>query len=292
MNIRKFLLLHSFLSALLIAACQRAEQKAVSPEAKRYEISGKVVSVDKQNRKARIEHDEIKGYMPAMTMDFPIKQDWVVRELKPNDKIAAEMVVDRDGYWLEEVKIMAVGRDESSNETSSPEKLVGVEVPDFKLTNQERKRFGFHDYRGKNLVLTFIFTRCPDANMCPLMSINFSDLEKELRKSPELATNTRLLSISFDPEYDTPEVLKKYAIGYQGKDVKPNFDIWNLATGSPKEVKDVESFFGASSTKADDQRIVHNLRTVIIDKNGKIAKVYAGNNWKVADILSDLQKMQ
>lgn len=297
MIIRKFISVFIVLAAcaslLIISACQRAELKTADADAKHYELSGKVVSVDKATRKAKIEHDDIKGYMPAMLMDFPIKQDWVVRELEPNDKVSADLVVTKDAdFYLENVRIMKAPRDASGNIAPTMEagsNLIGVEVPDFKLTNQDGKRFGLHDYRGKNLVITFIFTRCPDANMCPLMSINFSDLEKELKKSPQLAASTRLLSISFDPEYDTPEVLRKYAGAYQGKDVKPSFDVWNLATGSVKEVKETESFFGANSVKGDDGRLVHNLRTAIVTPDGKIAKVYAGNEWKVADILRDLQ---
>lgn len=300
MLIRKFL--YSFVSFAAFAAiisassaCQRAASKTAETEGQRYELTGKVISVDKQARKAKIEHDEIKGYMLAMTMNFAIKDDWVVRELEPNDKIAADLVVTKEAdYYLENVKIVKAPRDANGNVSDVPEagaNLIGVEVPDFKLTNQNGKRFGLHDYRGKTLVITFIFTRCPDANMCPLMSINFSDLEKELRQSPELAAKTRLLSISFDPEYDTPEVLRKYAAAYQGKDFKTSFEVWNLATGSPQEVKDVEGFLGANSFKAEDNRLVHNLRTVIVAPDGRIVKVYPGSGWKPADILRDLQTL-
>jgi protein SCO1/2 len=100
------------------------------------------------------------------------------------------------------------------------------------------------------------------------------------------------LSVTFDPEYDTPEVLRKYAAAYQGNEAKPNFEVWNLATGSAQEVKDMEEFFGANSFKADDERLVHNLRTVIVTPDGKIAKIYAGNQWKPANILQDLQSIK
>ncbi len=277
---------------ILSSACQRVASKTADAGAKRYEFSGKVISVDKGAHQALFEHDEIKGRMHAMTMNFPIKDEWVVRELEPNDKVSADLVENSDkSFYLENVRIVKAPRDASGKvapEIEAGANLVGVEVPDFKLTNQNGKRFGMHDFQGKTLVLTFIFTRCPDPNMCPLMSINFSDLEKELRNSPEMTANTRLLSVTFDPEYDTPEVLRKYAAAYQGNAAKPNFDIWSLATGSSQEVKDVEGFFGATSFKADDGRLAHNLRTVIVAPDGKIAKVYAGGLWKPADILRDL----
>ena len=290
--INAFIFSGAFAVLFVSSACQRVVSKTADPDAKRYELSGKVISVDKKARQAKIEHDEIKGRMPAMTMDFPIKDEWVARELEPNDKVSADLVVNSDAsFYLENVKIVKAPRDASGKiapEMEAGANLIGVEVPDFKLTNQNGKRFGLHDYLGKTLVLTFIFTRCPQPDMCPLMSINFSDLEKQLRNSPEMAANTRLLSVSFDPEFDTPEVLRKYAAAYQDNTAKPNFDIWNLATGSAQEVKDTEGFFGATSFKADDGRLVHNLRTVIITPDGKIAKVYAGGLWKPADILRDL----
>ena len=301
MFIHKFVQAFIFASAvaalIISSACQeRVASKTADADAKRYEFNGKVISVDRGARQAKIEHDDIKGYMPAMTMNFPIKDEWVVRELEPDDKVSADLVVNSDaGFYLENVRIVKAQRDASGKiapEVEVGANLIGVEVPDFKLTNQNGKRFGLHDYKGKTLVLTFIFTRCPDPNMCPLMSINFSDLEKELRNSPEAAVNTRLLSVTFDPEFDTPEVLRKYAAAYQGNAAKPNFDIWNLATGSAPEVKDVEDFFGATSFKADDGRLVHNLRTVIVAPDGKIAKVYAGGLWKPADILRDLANLK
>jgi protein SCO1/2 len=277
-------------------ACQRnANPNAAAEGAKRYELNGTVVSVDKQARKAKIEHDEIKGYMPAMTMDFPIKEDWVLRELRPNDKVAADLVVERDAnYYLENFKIMATGRDAAGNSqpfTTAGADLIGKEVLPFPLTNQDGKRFKLTDYKGKNLILTFIFTRCPDPNMCVVMSLNFSDLENKIRQNPELAESTRLLSVTFDPEYDTPAILRSYAVGYQGKDAPHDFKIWNLATGSPQEIKDVEDFFGAAATRGEENRLIHNLRTALIDKDGKIVKIYAGNGWKPADVLADLQSL-
>lgn len=296
MRSRLFLFLFLCASLSALSGCQQSGQmqaNRVSAEAKTYELSGKVISVDKAKKKAKIEHEEIKGYMPGMTMDFPIKQDWVLDELKPGNHIGAKLVVDKNGdYWLEEIGIVSNLQSMEGVEeqpTEAPSNKIGAEVPDFKLTNQDGKRFGFKDYRGKNLVVTFIFTRCPDADMCPRMSIQFSDLEKQLRGTP-LAENTRLLSVSFDPEYDKPEILRNYAAGYFGKDVKPDFTIWQLATGTKEEVNQVKEFFGVVATsEGAESRIIHNLRTIVIGADGKIKKIYAGNNWKTSDILRDLQ---
>lgn len=294
MNIRNFILFAVLCFAFVGAACRRAQtQTEAAPDAKRYELNGTIVSVDAAKRKAKVEHDEIKGYMPAMTMDFPIKQDWVIRELQPNQKIAATLVVEPKGdYFLDEVRIMQTSDAPAAAPQAEPNaEKIGVRVPNFELTNQDNKKIGFNDFAGKNLIVTFIFTRCPDAEMCPQMSINFSDLAGEIEKSPELAENTRLLSVTFDPQHDTPQVLRNYGAGYFGKDAKPNFQIWQLATGTPEEIKNVTDFFGVTTMK-ENETIVHNLRTIIIAPDGKIRKIIAGNLWKPADIIKELQNQQ
>ena len=293
MNFRSIILITAIFTFLALTGCQKAEPKtAASAEAKRYELTGKVISVDKQARKAKIEHEEIKGYMPAMTMNFPIKQEWVLRELKPGHRIGGVMIVEPNGdYFLDEVAISAALRDQETVEettTEAPTDKIGKEIPDFKLTNQDGRRISMKNFRGKNLVITFIFTRCPDKDFCTLMSLNMSDLERIIRRSPDLAENTKLLSISFDPQYDTPEILRKYGAAYFGKDVPPNFDIWQLATGSEQEVKVTANYFGLNTVK-EGERIAHNLRTAIIAPDGKVVKIYSGNQWKPELIMQDLQ---
>ncbi|MDQ4121983.1 MAG: SCO family protein [Acidobacteriota bacterium] len=293
--IRTFLLLFVSLSILTISACQRAEQKsAASSEAKRYPLTGKVVSVDQANKKAKIDHEEIKGYMPAMKMDFPIKQEWVLREVKPGNKISGDMVVESNGeYFLENVAISASPLDNvDSGEPlkEAPTDKVGKEIVNFRLKNQDGKAITAADFRGRILVLTFIFTTCPDPEFCPLMSLNMSDLEKMIRQNAELKDRVRLLSISFDPQKDTPEVLRKYGVGYLGNPEKPSFDIWQLATGSQQEVEEVTNFFNLKTIK-EGERLAHNLRTALVAPNGKIVKLYPGNDWRPADVFKEIQNL-
>ena len=289
---RVFLLIVLF-SLFLYSACQRAQTKTEVPaDAKRYELTGKIISVDKKAGKATVQHEEIKGYMAAMEMKFSFRQDWVVRELEPGDQINAQLIVESDStYYLDEVGIMKAPRDENGNivqPISSGSEKIGAAVPDFKLVNQDNKKISFKDFSGKTLVATFIYTRCPLPDQCPLMSINLSDLEKQIRADASLRDNTKLLSITFDPANDTPEALRKYGAAYFGKDTKPSFDIWQLATGDESEIKAVADFFGMQMTP-DGSQIIHNLRTIIITPDGKIAKIYAGNEWRPADVLRDLQ---
>lgn len=290
-----FLLLLVSLSILTFSACQPGGQKsAASSEAKRYPLTGKVVSVDPANKKAKIDHERIEGYMEAMEMNFPIKQEWVLRELKPGNKVSGDLVVEPNGeYFLENVAISASPLDNAEVKESlreAPTDKIGKEIVNFRLKNQDGKTITANDFRGRILVMTFIFTTCPDPQFCPLMSLNMSDLEKTIRQNPELKDKVRLLSISFDPQKDTPEVLRKYGVGYLENPEKPSFEVWQLATGTEAEVQEVTGFFNLNTIK-EGERIVHNLRTAIIAPDGKVVKVFAGNDWRPADVLKEIQNL-
>lgn len=293
---KKFLLL--FLICLFIplfSACQKAETKPASAEAKRVDFRGKVISVDKAKKEAVIQHDEIPELqMPAMTMPFPIKEDWAMDELAPGAEIHAQLVVDKGDYYLEHIGIVALPNPDQKPlppAADAEKELVGKELPDFKLTNQDGKRISTNDFRGKALALTFIYTRCPLPNFCPLMSIRFSEMAMNLQKSPELKDKVRLLSITFDPKHDTPEVLKNYGAGYYNKDTKPDFTLWQFATGSEDDIRKVADFFGLAyqADPNDKTQIIHSLRTVVIDPQGKVKKVFAGNEWTNEQIMKELQ---
>lgn len=280
------------LSAFLFTACRKAETQSASTEAKRYPFKGKIVAVDKAKKKATIKHEAVSGYMDAMTMDFPIREDWVWEDLSAGADIFAELVVDADSYWLEKIGIVALP---NPNQSPLPVRedvaQIGNKVPDFTLTDQDGKRINLKDYRGKALAITFIYSRCPLPNYCILMSKHFSDLANQLNQNAELKDKIRLLSVSFDPQTDTPEKLKQYGQGYLGKDAKPDFTIWQLATGTDKEIRAVADFFGLRY-EVDAQnktQFNHSLRTVVISPEGKVQKVFSGNEWTPNDLLKELQ---
>jgi protein SCO1/2 len=281
-------------TVLFASACPTSQTQTqnASAEAKRYNLKGTIVAVDKAKKKATIKHDEIPGYMEAMTMDFPIKDDWVWDDLTKDSEIRAELVVDKDGYWLEKIGIIAAP---NPNQPAPPVNenfvQIGKEVPDFTLTNQDGKRFSLKDYRGKALAITFIYARCPLPNYCILMSKNFSDLANQLHDNAELKDKIRLLSVSFDPATDTPEKLKQYGLGYLGKDSKADFTVWQLAVGSEKEVKEVADFFGLfyKVDEQDKEQFNHSLRTAVIAPDGKVTKIFSGNDWTPNDLLREMQ---
>lgn len=290
---RYFLLV--VLSVSLFAACKPGgSQTSNSAELKRYEIKGKVISVDKAARKAKIDHDDVPGYMPPMTMDFPIRADWVWEDLTPGAQIRAELVVDNPNgqYWLENIGIMSAP-DPNNPAPVVDEKFaqIGKPVPDFTLTNQDGKKVSAKDFRGKALAITFIYAQCPLPEYCIKMSNNFSDLANQIKGEAELRDKIRLLSISFDPARDTPEKLKQYGTGYYGKDVTPDFELWQLAVGKDADVRKIADFFGLryEVDENDKTQFNHSLRTAVIAPDGTVTKILSGNDWTANDLLRELE---
>ena len=274
------------LSLLLAGAACRREK---SLPQQRFEVQGKVVAVDKRGGMVILAHEAIQGYMGAMTMGFVLKDQWAFDVLKEGQTVRATLVVQGENAWLEGIVITAEAVPVDT--TRAPAEAVhppppGAEVPDFPLINQDGKRIHLHQYRGRALLLTFIYTRCPLPDYCPLLSRNFAKILEQLRSDPSLAASTHLLSISIDPEYDTPAVLRRYGLDSAGK--SSPFERWEFASGSPEQVRKVAEFFGLSYWSERGQ-IVHALVTALIGPDGKVRKIYPGNQWQPADVLTDLR---
>ena len=280
-------------SAFFFVSCKQSAPPA-SGSAQRYPLKGKIVSIDKAAKTAKIDHERIEGYMPAMTMDFPIQADWVWNELAIGAEIRAELVVDntaKDPYWLENIGIIAAalpGQDVPPENDKFVQ--IGREVPDFTLTNQDKKQISINDFRGKAVALTFIYSRCPIAEYCIRMSTHFSDLAMEFQKDPSSKDKFVLLSISFDPENDTPEKLRSYGLGYMGKGAT-DLGVWQLAVGKDAEVRKIADFFGLryEIDASDKTQINHSLRTAVIGPDGKVAKILAGNEWTPAQLKREME---
>ena len=283
------------LSALLLTACQKPAANAASDTAKRYALKGKVVSVNREKKTARIDHEAVEDYMAAMEMEFPIHEDWVWDDLKPGSEIRAELVVDNSktpAYWLEKIGIVASAKP-GQVEPPVDERFaqIGKEVPNFELTNQDGKRISTSDFRGKVVAITFIYAQCPLPDYCIKMSTNFSDAAKRIMAEPDVKDKFRLLSISFDPERDTPEKLRSYGLGYLGQGANPDFSVWQLAVGSDKEVRSIADFFGLRYEVDPNNKtqINHSLRTAVIAPDGKVTKIFPGNEWTVNDLLREMK---
>lgn len=275
------------LLVLFASACAPKKPQS-SAEAKKYELKGKVVSADKANHKVTIAHEAIGDYMEAMTMPFTLLDDWVYGDLTPGAQIQATLVVDQGMSWLENpVVTKVVDPTLARSEETGVEPQPGAETPDFTLLNQDGKKISFKQYRGNKLLLTFIYTRCPLPDYCPLMSENFGKINQAIQQNEKLKAKTHLLSITVDPAYDNPKVLREYGARYVGK---PDFSRWEFATGTPDEIKQVAEFFGLQYWQEKDQ-IIHGLRTALIGADGKVVKVYRGNEWKPEEVVKDLEKL-
>lgn len=284
-----------FLLVLFISGCQKTATQPAPGEQKRYDLKGKVISVDREKKRAKVDHEEIPGFMPAMEMDFPIYEDWVWEELSPGSEIRAKLVVDNtaeEPYWLEQIGIVAAAKPgQPAPPVDDRFSQIGAEIPDFELTNQDGKRISLNDFRGRALAITFIYSECPLADYCIKMSTLFSDTALRIMNEPEAVDKFRLLSISFDPERDTPAKLRSYGLGYLGKGAKPDFTVWQLAVGSDKEVRAVADFFGLryEVDEKDKTQFNHSLRTAVISPDGKVTKIFAGNEWTANELIREMK---
>lgn len=287
-----FALLLLFIASHVLISCG-GEPTTDTSKQKRYPMKGKVVTVDKAAKKAEIDHEEIEGFMEPMRMKFPIYEDWVWDELKPGAEIRAELVVDstaKDPYWLENIGIVAAADPNAPVETNEKFAQIGQPAPDFTLTDQDNKLFSMKAQAGKAVAITFIYARCPLADYCIRMSTNFSDAANTINKTPELKDKIVLLSISFDPENDTPAKLRSYGLGYLGKDAK-ELGVWKLAVGKDAEVRKIADFFGLryEVDVNDKTQFNHSLRTAIIAPDGTVTKIIAGNEWTPGQLIRELQ---
>lgn len=283
-----------FLLTLCLAVTGSSCSGRRSANEKRYPLKGKVVSVDKTDRTATIAHEDIVEYMPAMTMPFKIKNEADLEMLKSGDDITGTLVVDDLSSWVEIISIVEGGPPVSQTVDVPGEPKPGTEVPDFGLVNQDGQRIRLSQYRGKALALTFVYTRCPQPDQCTLMSNNFAAIDQELRKQPEVYEKTHLLTISFDPDYDTPKVLRSYGASHTGRYSDETFQHWEFATGTKDEVKGIAQFFGLryyQDTSTGDEQVIHSLRTAVIGPDGKVFKLYRGNEWKPEEIVGDLKTL-
>jgi len=255
---------------------------------KRFELKGKVVAVEPDKHLVTVAHEEIKNYMPGMTMPFMLPDEATLGYLASGDEINATLVVDSSQSWLENVVITRQSTDTSPT-TGIPEAKEGDEVPDFTMVNQDGKDIRLHNFNGKALLLTFIYTRCPLPEYCNLMSTNFADVDRALEKQPDVYAKTHLLSITIDPEYDTPKVLRSYGAAHTERYENETFAHWDFATGTKDQIKGVAQFFGLRYFQGNDQ-IVHGLRTVIVSPEGKVVKVYRDNQWKPEEVVGEMIK--
>ena len=271
-----------------------AVAKETAKKEDRYPLTGEVVRIEAERKVLVVRHDEIKGYMPAMTMEFVVSAgDLAVA--KPGQRIRAEMVpVEGGDFRLEKIwpddKAVADAvkagalqlRQDTHTRGKSAYREVGETVPSFSLFDQNGRVVDSARWRGKQIMLNFIFTRCPVATMCPAATAKMVSTQK-LAKEAKVA-NLELISITLDPAYDTPGVLREYA-DTRGIDTA-NF---SLLTGPETAIKDLLTQFGVIAEFEGDI-LKHTLATLLIDENGKIVHRFDASGWEPKDFVAKMKR--
>jgi protein SCO1/2 len=262
---------------------------ACRPAAEHYQLEGTIVEVDVEGGKVTVAHNDIPGYMDAMTMPFAVVDRKLLPNMEPGDKLRATLVVRGNAHWLEDLVVSrSVGSGSLAEQMAAGPDL-GAPVPDVELVNQDGETIRIGDYRGKAILLTFIYTRCPLPDFCPAMNKNFDAIEEALAADAELYGRTHLLSISFDPEFDTPELLRTFAL-QRHTITEETFDHWEFVTGTHENLRILGYELGLVYRAAEnEEEIVHNLRTALVAPDGTLAKVYTGNEWTPEQAVADMR---
>jgi protein SCO1/2 len=262
----------------LLLGCQPSADTPGMPKpaTNSYAVRGVVQEIPAGGRHATIKHEKIPGYMAAMTMDFSVKDTNALKGLAPGDEITFNLVVTENDDWIE--KIAIVGK---TNVSAPPawrvvesELKTGDPLPDFEFTGEDGNNFHLADFRGSAVAFTFFFTSCPLPEYCPRMNQHFAAARKLITAATNAPTNWQLLSISFDSDFDRPQIISGYATFYRGSDP----DRWRFAVASTNTMAGLApkvdlSFWRENGTYS------HNLRTVVLDASGKIFRQFDGNDW-------------
>jgi protein SCO1 len=283
------------LSALIaITGCHRSSQQAArtaSTGEKPYHIRGVIVATDAAKGAVTLDSEAIPGYMEAMIMPYSLRNPGIISELHPGDTITADLFTSDSESALDNIVVVGQAKADYKPPVAYKPLNPGDPVPDFKLLNQSGKLIHISQFRGKILLVTFIYTRCPLADYCPRMSRNFASLDKLLTADTTLYAKSHLLSVSFDPAYDTPAVLRSYGGSYTGNYTGEKFNHWDFAAPPEKELPDVLKFFLVGATPEKNRTITHSLSTIVIDPSGKIYKWYPTNDWTPEQLLADVKQL-
>jgi protein SCO1/2 len=287
MSVRMFVfaVLYPLLAVSLVACGGRTEADPV----KRYEMTGHILAVHENGQELTIKHDDIPGYMPGMTMRFSVVASSLMVGRRPGELISATLEVD--GLTSTLTSITHKGDaplPDSTNEVAMAEGIldVGDVMPDTALIDQNDRRRSLSEWRGSPVLVTFIYTRCPLPNYCPLMDRHFGTIQRTVAGDPALKGNLQLISISFDPEFDTPTVLTAHAAT-----LKADTTSWTFLTGDKVTVDRLAARFGVGVIRGPDgaTEITHNLRTALFAADGTLIKMYPGSDWTPRVVLADLR---
>jgi protein SCO1/2 len=266
------------------------KQPTAISDAATYQLRGVVVSSDSAKGIVTIDTEAIPGLMGAMTMPYKLAQPGVATELHPGDHVTARLRISTSASVLDQIDVTAQAQPDYKPEKFYNVPAPGQTVPDFKFLNQSGKTIAIDQFRGKVLLVTFIYTRCPLPDYCIRMSRNFATIQHELSADPELYNKTHLLSVSFDPVHDTPGVLRSYGNSYTGERGDKAFSHWDFAAPSSSELDAVDQFFDVGVSPGGNSTLTHTLSTAIITPSGKIFRWYPSNEWTPSAVVDDIKQ--
>jgi protein SCO1 len=285
------------LALVALAGCrsgQTAASHSSSPaDFKVYKLRGKVVATDAGKGEVTLNHEAIPGFMDAMTMPYKLKDANTLSELHPGDVLTADLLVSQDpnaDALLDHIVIVGQAKPDYRPQVTYHVPAPGDAVPDFKLRNQDGHAIHLGQFRGKALLVTFIYTRCPLPDFCPRVTRNFAVIESQLAADPALLKKTQLVCVSFDPEHDTPERLRAYGAMYIGSNAKDAFAYWDFAVPQKAVLGEMARYFDVGFTNAADGTITHSLSTTLIGTDGKVIRFYPGNDWTPEQVLADVKQ--
>ena len=274
------------LVALSLVGCTRET-------ARQYPLKGQILAIGPSSSmpgrtEMTVKHEDIPGFMPGMTMAYFLKDGSRADGLAAGDLFTATLVMDGAALYIQDVHktghaaLPADAKAVRIMDVMAP----GDRVPDDVLVDQTGAEHRLTDWRGHALAVTFVYTRCPVADFCPLMDRHFGELQRAILADAALRAHAHLVSITFDPGHDTADVIKTHA-HLRGADPQ----VWSYLTGGAAAIDHLTSRFGVSTINEHDtaDTITHNLRTAIIDAQGKLVTIYGGNEWTVETLLADLR---
>jgi protein SCO1/2 len=297
----RWLLILNLAGLLAVSACQADYQPppapgstATSTNQQVFHVKGVIMSLKPGEKEIVIKHEAVTNYMPAMTMPFDVKDSKELSGLTPGDTVSFRMIVTDTEGWIDQIQKVGPPAT-NAPPTSGPFRLVknvealrvGDPLPDYRFTNQFGQVIHTGQFKGQALAITFLFTRCPFPNFCPRMANNFAEAQTKLLLQATGQTNWHLLTLSFDPEFDTPAVLKAYAQGYR---YDPQH--WDFATGDLVDITAISEQLGLQFWHDETGSISHNLRAAVVDAAGKVQKIFTGNQWTSDELVAELIKAE
>ncbi len=274
-------------TALLLVALASCAPAPAPVKATHYPIEGQLLGVQLDTGQVLLKHGEVVGYMGAMTMPFPVEDRASLRERRPGDLVTATLVVEPSRYYLADLQFLGKGplpAAATARPVAEGVQILGPgdAVPTTSLTDHTGRPLSLADWAGSAAVVTFIYTRCPLPDFCPLMDRRFAEVQAAATATAGLAGRVRLLSVSFDPDVDTAQVLAEHA-GRVG--AGPG---WRFATAPAAIVDRFAAEFGVNVIREADHTITHNLRTAVIGPDGRVVATYSGNDWTAETLVADL----